>query len=199
VRDGAIEALERMPECLITCTDAADPKVLVTSLERLAPRVLPGGTGAVIAKIKNVGASPVTLCLRLESTEATGWDRLSGVAPPKPDSSCERPRLPFPLRTLDGRDANVDELKLDASVICAKTIRTVLLPGRTLTKTVPWTALRLPPAPKPYEDDAGNKYYPKAIPTTLRRGVYKVEAELPFVDAPSELKRVMTTIEVNAE
>ncbi|MBK6695715.1 MAG: hypothetical protein IPG50_26420 [Myxococcales bacterium] len=196
VHDGAIDALERLSECAVRCNEVPDVKVIQATVEPLSRSVLPGGTGALVLRIKNVGATPQPLCFRTESSIATGWERLSGVSPPKPDQGCERPRIPWLTRTLDYRDASVDELKLGTQVLCARSLRVVLMPGRSLTKTVAWTALRLPAAPRPFEDDAGNRYYPKAVPLPLGKGTYRVELEVPYVDAPPEQRRFAASIDV---
>ncbi len=196
---GPIEALERAAECAVKCADVADPLTIRTSLESVGGRVLPGGPGAVLARITNVGSAPVTLCLRAESSAAGGWEKVSGITAPAADTKCERPHFSFPLRTFGRRDASVDELDVNANVICSRTVRAVLLPGRSLTKTLQWAAIRLPAAPRPWEDDAGHRYYAKAIPVPLRNGTYRIEAELPFVDAPGELRKVSALVDVMAE
>jgi hypothetical protein len=207
-REGSMDALEHAPECVGRCTEAANPKVLRVTLDALSPRVVHNGLGAVVARIKNVGPTPVTLCFRLEVSEPTGWDRVAGIAPQKPEpgktepgktNECDHPRLPFPLRTFSPRDASVDEFKVGATVTCTRSVRAVLLPGRALTKTISWPAIRLPQAPRPWEDDAGHRFYPKVVPVPLAVGTYKVEAEIPFVDAPPELRQLATTIEVGAD
>lgn len=198
-RDGNIEALEHAPECMMRCTEVADAKTLAVSVESLGGAVFPGGTGAVTARIKNVSDVPVTLCLRAESAETTGWDRVAGVTAPPPDPTCQRLHFPFSLRTFrtdSGRDINVDELNVGTNVTCTRTIQAVLLPGRSFTKTIAWVALRLPPAPRPWEDDAGHRYYPKAVPTVLGKGHYRLEVDFPFNDAPPELRRASAAVEV---
>lgn len=199
VRDGSLDAIERSGECVAPCTDEADPRFLVTSLESLKARALPGAASALTARIKNVGARPITVCLRVESSEPLGWDRIAGVSPPVVDRACERPRLAMSLRTVDHRDADVDELKVGSRVLCANTLRIVLPPGRSLTKSLVWVATRLPPPPRPWEDDAGHRFYPKDAPVPLARGTYRVEADVPFYDAPPALGRVATTMEVETE
>lgn len=195
-REGSLDAVEKATECMVRCADAADPHLLRVSAETLVPTVLPGGTAAVIARIKNVGQTPATLCLRAESSEPVGWDRIAGVGTPPADRACEHPRFPFPLRTLSWRDADVDELKVGTNVLCARTLRVVLLPGRTLSKSIAWIATRLPPPPRPWEDDAGHRFYPKDIPVPLSKGTYRIETDFPFVDAPPELLHATTTIDV---
>lgn len=198
-RDGNIDNVEREPECAVACADPADPRFLRTSLENLSPKVLPGGTASLVARIKNVATTPVTICFRTESVEPTGWDRVAGITTPLADTGCERPRLTFLPRTLGNHDASVDELKVGTNVLCTRTLRVVLMPGRTLTRSIAWSGLRLPPAPRPWEDDAGNRYYPKTVPVPLSKGTYRIEVDVPFFEAPIELRRIATSVEISAE
>jgi len=199
VRDGSLDAIERTGECLAPCADVADPRVVATTLESSKRAALPGAASALTARIKNVSARPVTICLRVESSEPLGWDRIAGVTAPVVDRACEHPRLVMALRTIDRRDADVDDLKVGSRVLCASTLRVILPPGRSLTKSLVWVATRLPPPPRPWEDDAGHRFYPKDSPVPLTRGSYRVETDIPFFDGPPELTRVAVTMDVESE
>lgn len=192
--EGNIESVERDPACLAPC-DTFDARRLQTSLSTLSSRVPPGGVVGLTAKITNVHRAPVVVCLHADAADRANWDRVHGL-PAAAEHPCSSAHFVFAVRTLDARRADVDALKLTPNVHCRQTYRVTLMPGRSLTKSLLWTAVRIPAPARPWEDDAGRRYVPKATPTPLPAGSYTIEVEVPFVDAPPELRVAAASIEL---
>jgi hypothetical protein len=203
-RAGAITGVEADEACVVPTADPAETmtalRVLTATLTPDARETLGGGQINLRLALANTGKRPVAVVLEGEPPGGGphyDWSLLTGLSPPRVVQS-EGFKVRFGMKTLDGREISVDQLRLvgPATPPPVRLYRIVLAPQAVLTHSFVWLALGIPAPYPPFEDDAGHRIVPKTSPKPLPPGKYTVTIDVPFygVAAPQRVARATVSV-----